>query len=319
LAIRRRPFAMSETEPIAAGKPKREAKVVQHFVPQEIKEKSALVIGEGAGTKLGDIDNVKIRIDKLNAGGDELKALHRLCFGRPGEKSKIKSALRLFSGFTGGDAEVSKKKETASKLDSKTLKSLLTTCDQPTTGTKADNVESLMSFLTEPSESGKKSLAVKAGEKRARAAAKKERAEKKTTKGKKKGGKEKPALKRPLSAFMLYSQAKREKVVAENPDAAFTEIGKIMGEKWKGISDERKAKYQAEAAKLKEEYEKAKAALEAKSKPKSGGEKPAKKQKVEEKEDDDDDDDDDEEEEKEEEEKEETKGDDEPAAEEEEE
>ena len=216
---------MSESE----RRPKREAKIVQHFAPEEIKEKAELVVGDGAGTKLGEIENVKIKIDKLNAGSDELKALHRLCFGRPGEKSKIKATLRMFSGFTGGDAEVTKKKETASKLDSKTLKSLLTTCDQPTTGTKvgdppsphamrtrfartsaglhavpphrlekpvahharpshrhacglhpppaeqADNVDSLVSFLTEPAESGKKSLAVKAGEKRARAAAKKVR------------------------------------------------------------------------------------------------------------------------------------------------
>jgi len=238
---------MSESE----CRPKREAKIVQHFAPEEIKEKAELVVGDGAGTKLGEIENVKIKIDKLNAGSDELKALHRLCFGRPGEKNKIKATLRMFSGFTGGDAEVTKKKETASKLDSKTLKSLLTTCDQPTTGTKADNVDSLVSFLTEPAESGKMSLAVKAGEKRARAAAKKERASKTASKGKKKAGKEKPALKRPLSAFMLYSNAKRDKVRAENPEASFADIGKIMGEKWRGISEERKSKYQAEAAKLK--------------------------------------------------------------------
>ena len=50
-----------------ASKPKREAKAVEHFAPEEIKEKAELVIGEGAGTKLGDIENVKLKIDKLQA------------------------------------------------------------------------------------------------------------------------------------------------------------------------------------------------------------------------------------------------------------
>ena len=89
---------MSETEPIAAAKPKREAKVVQHFVPQEIKEKSALVIGDGAGTKLGEIENVKIRIDKLNAGGDELKALQQQEL-RASEDGKVRHHEVLFGGL----------------------------------------------------------------------------------------------------------------------------------------------------------------------------------------------------------------------------
>ena len=80
--------------------------------------------------------------------------------------------------------------------------------------------------------SGKRSLVEKAGEKRQRAEAKKARAEKKS-KGKGKGGAKggAAALKRPLTAFMLYCNNKRDKVVQENPEAKFTDISKILGEK----------------------------------------------------------------------------------------
>lgn len=42
---------------------------------------------------------------------------------------------------------------------------------------------------------------------------------------------------------------------AENPGASFGELNKIMGEKWKTISDERKAKYVEQAAELKKEFD----------------------------------------------------------------
>ena len=92
---------------------------------------------------------------------------------------------------------------------------------------------------------------------------------KKGKKGKAKGGGS--DLKRPPSAYLLYCNNKREKVKNENPGAGATEIIKILAEKWKGISDERRANYERQAAELKEEYDVKKAALEAKA----GG--PAKK------------------------------------------
>jgi hypothetical protein len=169
----------------------------------------------------------------------------------------------------------------------KMIKSLLQVCDLATTGTKAQNVESLIGFLKSPAPSGKASLIEEAAKKRKRAENKRESKAKKAKKAKKgKAGKANDplaGLKRPLSAFMLYSNNKRDKVKEANPDASFGEIGKILGEKWRGISDERKANYEAQAKALKDEYEKKKAALLAKA---------GKSAKV-----DDDDDDDDEEDE----------------------
>ena len=212
---------------MSEGRPKREAKAVEQL-SYEVKEKSELEIKSGSGEKLGDLDNVKANIDKLNAGGEELKTLHRLCFGRPGEKTKIKRNLREFSG----DDDIAGKEATVSKLDGKLIKAVMSCCDLSTTGTKAQNVEALLAFLAAPAASGK---AAKAGsKKRAAPAAKKGKA----AKAKKTG----PAagLKRPLTAFFLYSNNKRDKVRAENPEASVGEIAKILGEKWKGISDERR-------------------------------------------------------------------------------
>ena len=94
---------------------KRETKAVETFVPTEVKEKAEFVVKPGSGAKLGDIENVKLKMDKLNAGGDELKALHRICFSRPGEKTKIKRNLREFSGMD--DDEATKKQPSVAKMD----------------------------------------------------------------------------------------------------------------------------------------------------------------------------------------------------------
>ena len=257
----RRPEEVAGERPgTMSAREKRETKAVEAFVPQEVKEKAEFVIKPGSGTKLGDIENVKLKMDKLNAGGEELKALHRICFGRPGEKTKIKRNLREFSGMD--DDEAAKKQPSVAKLDGKLIKALLTTCDLSTSGTKAQNVDALLDWLKSPSESGKKSLSEKAAEKKKAAERKKLKKEKAKGKGKRKASGGVPGLKRPLNAFMLYCNNKRDKVRAENPEASVAEIGKILGEKWRGISAERKANYEAQAKELKAEYEAKLAAME---------------------------------------------------------
>jgi len=39
---------------------------------------------------------------------------------------------------------------------------------------------------------------------------------------------------------MFFSQDWRERIKAENPDAGFGEVGKLLGAKWKEMSDEEK-------------------------------------------------------------------------------
>lgn len=74
-----------------------------------------------------------------------------------------------------------------------------------------------------------------------------------------KGGKSKKdpnAPKRPMTAFMLYSNANRAKVKSENPGISFGELGKKMGELFKALSAEERAKYDELNAKDKERYKK---------------------------------------------------------------
>ncbi|KAJ2017691.1 Non-histone chromosomal protein 6 [Coemansia sp. RSA 455] len=75
--------------------------------------------------------------------------------------------------------------------------------------------------------------------------------EPKAKRGKKKA---KTGPKRALSAYMFFSKAMRKTVQEENPEVSFGQIGKILGDKWKNLSDAAKAPYNAEAEKDKVRY-----------------------------------------------------------------
>ncbi|EGN94719.1 hypothetical protein SERLA73DRAFT_187779 [Serpula lacrymans var. lacrymans S7.3] len=74
--------------------------------------------------------------------------------------------------------------------------------------------------------------------------------------------------KRALSAYMFFSQDWRERIKAENPDAGFGEVGKLLGAKWKELDESEKKPYVELAAKDKARAEEEKAAL---AQSKSGG------------------------------------------------
>ncbi|KAG6914599.1 hypothetical protein DXG01_016375 [Tephrocybe rancida] len=89
-----------------------------------------------------------------------------------------------------------------------------------------------------------------------------EKAEKATRGGK--GKKDPKAPKRALSAYMFFSQDWRERIKAENPDAGFGEVGKLLGAKWKELDEEEKKPYVEQAAKDKTRAEDEKAAYDGK-------------------------------------------------------
>ena len=72
--------------------------------------------------------------------------------------------------------------------------------------------------------------------------------------------------KRPMNAFFLWKGSEVEAILAElkseNADAKYTDASKEAGARWKEMTDEEKAPFVAEAAKLKEAYEEAKAEWE---------------------------------------------------------
>jgi len=79
---------------------------------------------------------------------------------------------------------------------------------------------------------------------------------------KKKGG---AKGKRALSAYMFFSQEWRDRIKAENPDAGFGEVGKLLGAKWKELDEDEKKPYLELAAKDKKRVENEKDKVEAKA------------------------------------------------------
>jgi len=105
------------------------------------------------------------------------------------------------------------------------------------------------------------------------------------------------APKRPMTAYILFSNAKREEVKAAHPGIKFIDIPKRISEMWKAIGAKERQKYDLAAKEAKDKYEEAKAEYDARhdSDVKSSkSSKKSKKSKHEEEEEEDDDDDDDE-------------------------
>ncbi|RJE18329.1 hypothetical protein PHISCL_09341 [Aspergillus sclerotialis] len=71
------------------------------------------------------------------------------------------------------------------------------------------------------------------------------------------------APKRGLSAYMFFANEQREKVREDNPGISFGQVGKMLGEKWKNLSDEDRRPYEEKAAADKKRYEDEKASYNA--------------------------------------------------------
>ncbi|KIJ61226.1 hypothetical protein HYDPIDRAFT_138070 [Hydnomerulius pinastri MD-312] len=97
-----------------------------------------------------------------------------------------------------------------------------------------------------------------------------EKSEAKSAKGSK--AKAKGGPKRALSAYMFFSQDWRERIKAENPDAGFGEVGKLLGAKWKELDEDEKKPYVEMAAKDKTRAEDEKASMTAAKAAKDSGE-----------------------------------------------
>ncbi|KAI1908902.1 Non-histone chromosomal protein 6 [Ophidiomyces ophidiicola] len=71
------------------------------------------------------------------------------------------------------------------------------------------------------------------------------------------------APKRGLSAYMFFANEQRENVREENPGITFGQVGKLLGERWKALSDKQRAPYEEKAAADKKRYEDEKASYNA--------------------------------------------------------
>ncbi|XP_063075712.1 FACT complex subunit SSRP1 [Engraulis encrasicolus] len=72
---------------------------------------------------------------------------------------------------------------------------------------------------------------------------------------KEKRSKDSGAPKRPMSAYMLWLNASRERIKSENPGISITEISKKAGEMWKKITTDTKKEWEAKAEEAKRNYE----------------------------------------------------------------
>lgn len=63
------------------------------------------------------------------------------------------------------------------------------------------------------------------------------------------------APKRALSAYMFFANENRDIVRAENPGITFGQVGRILGEKWKALTEEEKVPYETKAEADKKRYE----------------------------------------------------------------
>lgn len=76
-------------------------------------------------------------------------------------------------------------------------------------------------------------------------------------KGRKKRAKKDPnAPKRACSAYMFYMQERRPQLVKRHPDWPFGQFGKVIGEEWREMSDNKKTKFEKLSQKDRARYEK---------------------------------------------------------------
>ena len=67
------------------------------------------------------------------------------------------------------------------------------------------------------------------------------------------------APKRGLSAYMFFANDQRDNVRQENPDVSFGQVGKILGDRWKALTEKQRVPYEQKAADDKKRYEAEKA------------------------------------------------------------
>ena len=63
------------------------------------------------------------------------------------------------------------------------------------------------------------------------------------------------APKKNLSAYMLFANDNRKKFKDENPEASFSDLGKLLGQKWRELDETSKLKYTKMAEEDKKRYQ----------------------------------------------------------------
>ena len=59
-------------------------------------------------------------------------------------------------------------------------------------------------------------------------------------------------VKRPMNAFMVWSQIERHKIIEESPGCNHAEISKLLGRRWRGLSQGERNPFIEEAERLRQ-------------------------------------------------------------------
>ncbi len=68
-------------------------------------------------------------------------------------------------------------------------------------------------------------------------------------------------LKRPLSAYFLFQEERRESIKKENPTMSHKELVQAMGQEWNTMDSKKKEKFEKKAKELKQAYDSERAKL----------------------------------------------------------
>lgn len=220
----------------------------------------------GSGSPLGDIDSIADQIGKTK--DPVAKELHKICYGKPGKQTTRKKMLRAFNGWADESAAETKADKLAgnTKIKVSILKEICSVLGLEKSGTKEEIATRMTEFLAKPSSDMVKGGGTVSKKRKAKGT-------KSSTKAAAKGKKAKKEVKkkRAPSAYMLFSQDTRTKVVADNPDMSFGDIGRELGKLWKAATEKVKAKYQKKAAGLKAAKEAEEPEKEAEAEPEADG------------------------------------------------
>ena len=166
--------------------------------------------------------------------------------------------MRKFSGFAAGvektkDIIKTKLLENKKRYTVSLLKDCAEVVGLEKSGSREDLVLRLVEYFAAPKKlKGETKTEVK---KRKAEKVAKAKANKKVRREKGIAAK-KNKIKKPMSSYMLFNKEQYTKVKAENPDMPLTEITKLVGAKWKEMSDGDKAPYVKEAEELKAKFNK---------------------------------------------------------------
>jgi hypothetical protein len=186
---------------------------------------------------LGEFEYFVKGLDKHKGDEELVKILHSLMFGSAGKKAETKKNIRQFKGFADGTSKedkIAKVTENKKKWTVQALKDSLGLFGLEKSGTREELIVRLVEYLMKPTVT--KDVSELKSAKSAKGS-KKKSSKKRKSKGSKS---DQPKKKRTPSAFLLYSSSVREEVKKENPEAAFGEIGKLIGARWQALDADAK-------------------------------------------------------------------------------